>query len=59
MKAKGVNYNTKNKLRALQAEGYTAEEISSDIQVDEEVVQGWMDHFDPPKPKKAKKDKEE
>ena len=58
MKAKGVNYNTKNKIKALQVEGYTAAEISSDVKVDEEVVQSWMDHFEP-KPKKAKKDKED
>ncbi len=45
MKATGVDFSSKNKIRALQTEGYTAEEISSIIQVEEKCVQNWMDHF--------------
>ena len=45
MKAKGVDYNSKNKLISLAKEGYTAEEISSMIQVDEDCVKGWMKYL--------------
>jgi len=47
MKATGVNSHTKKQLRELQAEGYSAEEISSMIQVEEKAVANWMRHFVP------------
>ena len=68
MKAAGVDYNSKNQLKKLAAEGYTAEEISSMIQVKEESVKSWMEYLGfnkKPEEKKetkakvAKKDKTE
>ena len=45
MKATGVTNYTKAKLKSLMVEGYTAEEISSMIQVEEKAVRNWMEHF--------------
>lgn len=45
MKAKGVDFSSKNKLIELAKEGYTAEEISSMIQVEEESVKSWMKYL--------------
>ena len=54
MKASGVDYSSKVKLKALQIEGYTAAEISSMIAVEEKCVQSWMDHFEPKSATKSK-----
>jgi transposase len=47
MKATGVNNYTKSQLKKLTAEGYTAEEISRQIQVEQKAVENWMDFFSP------------
>ncbi len=47
MKATGVNSHTRAQLKSLMEEGYTAEEISSMIQVEESVCKNWMKHFAP------------
>lgn len=46
MKATGVDYSSKIRLKKLAEEGYSAEEISSDIQVKIESVESWMKYFD-------------
>lgn len=65
-RATGVDFSSKAKLKALQAEGYEADEIASMISVEVKCVESWMEHFaDKPKAqaressKKAKKDKKE
>ena len=45
MRAKGVDYNSKNKLKTLAEEGYSSTEIASMISVDEECVKNWMKYF--------------
>lgn len=45
MKATGVDQSSKFQLKRLAAEGYTAEEISSMIQVEEKSVKSWMKHL--------------
>ena len=49
MKAQGVDRTSKFRLIKLADEGYTAEEISSMIQVEEKSVKGWMKHLGYPK----------
>ena len=53
-RAKGVDYNSKNKIKKLQAEGYNVEEIAAFVRVEVDCVQKWMDHFEPKAKAKSK-----
>ena len=53
MRAKGVDYNSKVKLRKLWSEGYDSGYIAQRVSVDEKVVKGWMEHFEGKFPNEA------
>lgn len=55
MRAAGVDYNSKNKLRKLWKKGHTVEEAGFMISVEDEVVKSFFDQWDAEKPKTEKK----
>ena len=46
MRAKGVDYNSKVKLRKLWSEGYDSGYIAQRVSVEEGVVKTWMKYFE-------------
>ncbi len=45
MKARGANFVDRNRIKHLAEEGYTADEISDIVRVEEKCVKGFMKSF--------------